>query len=151
MLKSVKVFFSEYIQAEKVTPDDIEHRQRLAAAALLFEVSRCDFEVDDQEQQHIEQIVREKFGLSEEEVQSLVQLAQAEAEDASSLYGFTSLINQHWSLEQRIELVKLMWQVAYADGKIDDHEHHLMRKIQRLLYIPHKRFIGAKIQAKTQS
>ncbi len=78
----------------------------------------------------------------------MLDLAEQEARDATSLHGFVSLINKNWSEEQRIELVEYMWQVAYSDQKFNDHEVHLMRKIQRLLYVPHKQFIGAKLRAR---
>lgn len=147
MLKTVQSFFSDRIQSGS-SSNDPDHGRRLAAATLLFEVSRCDDEIDDNEKTRIEEIIRSKFSLDEEEVASLVSLAEQEVREANSLFGFTSLINENWSIDQRVHLVELMWEVAFADGRLDDHEVHLMRKIQKLLHIPHKRFIGAKLQAR---
>lgn len=147
MLKSVQSFFSNRIQSDDADRNP-EHAQQLAAAALLFEVSRSDDNIHDKEKSRIEEIIRSKFELSSEEVETLMDLAKQEVQDASSLFGFTSLVNEHWSIDQRVHLAELMWQVAFADGKLDDHEVHLMRKIQKLLHIPHKRFIGAKLQAR---
>lgn len=150
MLKTVQSFFSEYIQST-ASDQSPEHTEQLAAAALLFEVSRSDDDIDAKEKNSIEEIVRSKFDLSNDEVESLMDLAEQEVHEASSLFGFTSLINDHWSIDQRVHLAELMWQVAFADGRLDDHEVHLMRKIQKLLHIPHKRFIGAKLQAREDS
>lgn len=147
MLKTVQSFFSRHIYRE-MSDDDLEHAQQLAAAALLFEVSRSDNNIHDTEKERIEAIVRSSFALSDEEVETLMDLAREQVRDASSLYGFTSLINEHWSIDQRVHLAGLMWQVAFADGRLDDHEVHLMRKIEKLLHIPHKRFIGAKLKAR---
>lgn len=147
MLKTVQSFFSKHIQSGDADQSP-EHAQQLAAAALLFEVSRSDHDIDEKEKHSIEGIVRSKFDLSNEEVETLMDLAEQEVDDAASLFGFTSLINDHWSIDQRVHLAELMWRVAFADGRLDDHEVHLMRKIQKLLHIPHKRFIGAKLQAR---
>lgn len=147
MLKTVQSFFSSHIQSDDAARNP-EHAEQLAAAALMFEVSRSDDEVADTEKARIEEIVRSKFDLSNDEVETIMDLAEQEVADASSLFGFTSLINEHWSIDQRVHLAELMWHVAFADGKLDDHEVHLMRKIQKLLHIPHKRFIGAKLQAR---
>lgn len=147
MLKTVQSFFTERIQNNDAGGNP-EHAQQLAAAALLFEVSRSDDDIDSKEKTHIEEIIRSKFALSAEEVASVMELAEQEVHDAGSLFGFTSLINENWSVDQRVHLVELMWQVAFVDGWLDDHELHLMRKIQKLLHIPHKRFIGAKLQAR---
>jgi len=146
MLKTVQSFFSKHIQGRE--DQDPEHVQQLAAAALLFEVSRSDDDVADIEKSRIEEIVRSSFSLSDEEVRTVMDLAEQEIAESSSLFGFTSLINEHWSIDQRVNLAEHMWHVAFADGKLDDHEVHLMRKIQKLLHIPHKRFIGAKMQAR---
>lgn len=147
MLKTVQSFFSKHLHPEGYS-DDSEHAQQLAAAALLFEVSRSDQDVHPAEQERIEAIVRSSFSLSAGEVETLMNLAREEVRDASSLFGFTSLINDHWSIDERVHLAELMWQVAFADGRLDDHEVHLMRKIEKLLHIPHKRFIGAKLHAR---
>jgi len=147
MLKTVQSFFSKHIQSGD-TADGPEHAEQLAAAALMFELSRADDEVAQIEKTRIEEVVRASFDLRGEEVAAIMELAEQEAADANSLFGFTSLINKHWSIDQRAHLAELMWRVAFADGKLDDHEVHLMRKIQKLLHIPHKRFIGAKIQAR---
>jgi uncharacterized tellurite resistance protein B-like protein len=146
-MKTVQSFFSRHIHHDK-SDHDLEHAQQLAAAALLFEVSRSDDDIDDSEKERIETIVRSSFALGDEEVETLMGLAREQVRDASSLYGFTSLINQHWSIDQRVHLAGLMWEVAFADGRLDDHEVHLMRKIEKLLHIPHKRFIGAKLKAR---
>ena len=147
VLKTVHSFFSRHLNPEQ-SREDSEHAQQLAAAALLFEVSRSDQDIHAAEKARIEKIVRSSFALSDQEVETLMDLARREVRDASSLYGFTSLINEHWSIDRRVYLAELMWEVAFADGRLDDHEVHLMRKIEKLLHIPHKRFIGAKLQAR---
>ena len=75
-------------------------------------------------------------------------MAQEQVRESTGLHGFTSMINQHWSEQQRLDLVEQMWRVVYADGRLDDHELHLMRKIQRLLHIPQKDFVSAKLRHK---
>ncbi len=147
MLEKIKRFFET-----KVSTDDggepEEHQLQLAAAALLFEVSRSDFSTDDEERNRIRDLIRTQFGLSREETQTLMDLAEEQAHLATSLHGFTSLINANWPLEQRIRLVEFMWEVALADAHLDAHELHLMRKIGSLLYIPHKQMVAAKMRAR---
>ena len=69
-------------------------------------------------------------------------------QESPGLHGFTTLINQQWSIEERTRLVEKMWQVVYADGRLDDHEQHLMRKLQSLLHVPHRDYIAAKLRHK---
>ena len=96
----------------------------------------------------IESLVNQQFGLDKSSASALLELAESAAREATDLHGFTALINANWSLDEREKLVEWMWRVVYADGRLDDHEVHLMRKIQRLLHIPHRRFIATKLRHK---
>jgi|TARA_Y100000310_G_scaffold329824_1_gene400364 uncharacterized tellurite resistance protein B-like protein len=140
-------FFRDRLQARKDS-DGTEDALRLAAAALLYEAAMSDYDLDDEERATIQELVREQFDLSEGDAGALATLAQDRVREATGLHGFTSLINQHWSEKDRLNLVEQMWRVVYADGRLDDHELHLMRKIQRLLHIPQKDFVSAKLRHK---
>jgi len=36
---------------------------------------------------------------------------------------------------QRIEVIEMLWEVAYADGVLDPHEDAMIRKVAGLLYV----------------
>ena len=148
MIKAIKQFFDDRLAPPGESPPQ-RRTLETAAAALLFEVSRSDHETDDRERTIITELVKKQFRLSEDEAETLLDLAEQEVSDATSLHQFVALINQKWSQQQRLQLVEHMWKVAYSDNSLNDHEIHLMRKIQRLLYVPHKKFIGAKLRAKS--
>lgn len=151
MLRAVKDFFDQNLNKPHDRNQVTEHQLNLAAAALLFEVSRSDYAVDQRERDKIREMVTSRFAVDAGEAQRLIELAEQEAHDATCLHGFTSLITEHWSVTDRAYLAEMMWNVAYADGTLDDHEIHLMRKIERLLYIPHQRFIAGKLRARDRS
>ena len=79
--------------------------------------------------------LRTRFELSETEAESLVELARQEAADSSQLYGFTRVVKDHFSHEERVELVEMLWQVVYADGQKHDHEASLMRRVAGLIFV----------------
>lgn len=130
------------------TPDSeaSERRLQLAAAALLVETGKADYRRDPRERAAILAAVREAFTLDEDELADLVADAEATSAEATSLYEFTSLINQHYSAEEKQRLVRQLWQVAGADGDIDKYEDHLIRRIAELIYVPHSQFIRAKLE-----
>jgi uncharacterized tellurite resistance protein B-like protein len=74
-------------------------------------------------------------------------------ESATDFFQFTSKINENYSLEQRIKMLELLWQVAYADGELASIEEHIIRKIADLLHLRHSEFIQTKlnIQSNTAS
>ena len=112
---------------------------------LLLDVARADMEVSAEERQVARQLLERFFPLSPDQAQALVDAAQREAEQATSLYPFTRLINRECDLDERTRIVGMLWKVSCADGKIDAHEEHLVRKVADLLYVPHTRFIQAKL------
>ena len=147
MITRIKEFFISHLEpgcdAESEGVDPLQ----LAAAALMIEVSRADFSVDEEERASISRLLQEQFGLIAAELDALVEQAGNEAQQATSLYQFTRLINDNYSPEQKIQLVLNLWLVALADRYIDKHEDHLIRKIADLIHVPHKAFIQTKLQA----
>ena len=143
MLDAIKSFFTTELATDN---NENEHcKIQLAAAALLIELSRADFQRAPQEQQAIETALQKSFKLSDKQLAKLIDLAEQENRDATSLYQFTNLIKDEYSLEQRFQLVKMLWQVAMADGELSKYEDHLIRKIAELIYLPHSQFIQAKL------
>jgi len=126
---------------------DAPHTRRLAAAALLIEVARSDARQDETEEAAMRDLLKRSLGLSREEAQGLLDEAGTRVDRSTSLYEFTRLINDHYSPEERSELVGHMWQVAYADSELDKYEEHLIRQVAELLYVPHSEFIRTKLIA----
>jgi uncharacterized tellurite resistance protein B-like protein len=125
-----------------------EHALQLATAVLLVEVMRSDADIGAAEREAVFAALRQKFALSGDEVSRLVELAERTVRDATDFHTFTSKINEAFAMEQKIRIVEYMWQVAYADGHLDAHENHVMRRIADLLYVPHGAYIGAKTRAR---
>ena len=143
VLKAIQDFFRSEIDQDSAQHDD--HSLHLATASLLFEVMRADFHVDDPaEREMLQQTLQQTFALSATETTQLAQLAEKEVEDAVSLHQFTGLINKNFMSNEKVRVVEMLWQVAYADGRLDRYEEGLIRKIADLLYVPHRDFIRAR-------
>ena len=151
MLKAVKEFFDKNVAGviEDSSEGRREHAYQLATAALLMEISRADREIDDDERDAVMRAVRKVFELDESETQTLVTLAEEEAENATSLYEFTRLINDSFDHQQKQHVIEMLWQVAFADGHADEYEVHLIRRIADLIHVPHKGFIRAKLKVQS--
>ncbi|MGD8620287.1 MAG: TerB family tellurite resistance protein [Gammaproteobacteria bacterium] len=145
MLDAIQTFLRGFSLSRTGDEPDGEHSLRLAVALLLLDVARADMEVSAEERQVARQLLERFFPVSPDQAQALVDAAQREAEHATSLYPFTSLINRECDMEERVRIVGMLWKVSCADGKIDAHEEHLVRKVADLLYVPHARFIQAKL------
>lgn len=149
MLQAIRKFFDANIGSMPTgAASRSGHSIELATAALLLEVSRIDSESTPRERAAVEQAIRQKFGLSDIEAAELIRLADAELDQATDYFQFTSLVNRSFSAEQKQRVIELMWSVAYADAELSAHENHLMRKIADLLHVPHGDYIAAKMRAR---
>ena len=91
--------------------------------------------------------VREKLGLAPREAAELFELAEQQARQATDYFQFTSLINRNFDADAKMRVIELMWRVAFADGEVDAHERHLLRRIADLLHVPHADFVSAQRRA----
>jgi uncharacterized tellurite resistance protein B-like protein len=114
-----------------------EHAIKVATAALMIEVMRADYEEDAAESAAVTDLLQRFFTLNEEEVTLLLESAQDQAERAASLQGFTRLLHEALSVEEKHAVVEMLWSVALADERLDKHEDHLIRKVAGLLYVSH--------------
>ena len=54
------------------------------------------------------------------------------------------MLNDNLDAEEKIHVIELLWQVAFADAVLDKYEEYYIRKIADLLYISHKDYIRTK-------
>ena len=105
----------------------------------MIELVKADNEITAEEEKAIINALRNAFQLEQEALDQVVEAATAEATDAVSLYGFTRLINDHYSREQKETILESLWNIALADNSLDMHEDHLLKKLTGLLHIPNER------------
>lgn len=120
----------------------------LATAALLVEVVHAARDVQPAEQAVLLRAVHDKFGLDSVQADALLRDAEERMRQATDYYQYTSLINAHFTQEQKQQVIELMWRVAYADDVLSAQELHLIRKIAGLLHVPDGEYIAAKLRAK---
>ncbi len=148
MFKNLRAFFEANFRPEDAgEPAATRHSLELAAAVLMMEISRADSSIDAEEKNIIQQAMQDVFHLSAEEARTLVTLAENEVDHAVSLHDFTRLLNEKLSVDEKIRIVELLWQVACADTVIDKYEEYFVRKIADLLYVSHQDYIKAKHKA----
>jgi uncharacterized tellurite resistance protein B-like protein len=92
-------------------------------------------------------VLQTALGISQQEIDELVALAGKAADKATSLYEFTRLINDHYSREQKLQVIQSMWRIAYADDALDKYEERLIRQVSDLIHVPHKDYIRLKVAA----
>ena len=149
MFGSIKRYFDANLTAasEASSAAEQEHAYHLATAALLIEMTRADHDVKGIEREAVAHAVQRALELDPSETEELLALAEKEADQATSLFEFTRLINRHFDAKQKEHFVELLWHVALADGEVDKYEEHLVRKVADLIHVPHLSYVRAKHRA----
>lgn len=131
---------------EPTEEEDPGVRSRIAACVLLLEAAHADFELREEEIDHVIDTLRAQFGLSPEYAEELVELAQKEREQAIDLWQFTTAVNDHFSRDEKLQVMEAVWRVIHSDGVLEKHEDHYARRLATLLRLDHKDLIEAKLK-----
>jgi uncharacterized tellurite resistance protein B-like protein len=125
----------------------IDHKEQLqiATAALFVEMAKADGEFSEEEREQVIDSLQNQFGLDSEYVNDLVDLSKTKLADSVSLYEFSSIINEHFSNEDKLELLKNLWRLIYTDQKLDKYEDRLIKIIGGMINIEHKQIINTKM------
>jgi uncharacterized tellurite resistance protein B-like protein len=106
-----------------------------AVAALLVELARMDDKVNAGERRTIEQLLARMFSLEPDGVKSLVDQADREMQRSTQYFPFTQEICRHASADMRVQIIEMLWTVAYADGALNPDEDALIRQIAGLIQV----------------
>lgn len=126
-----KLFENDAAPTYALAPGDLH----LAVAALLVEAARMDQDFGAEERAMIARVLSERFDLSQGEVESLIGRASDEMQDNVQYFPYTHHINTMMSADEKVEVIEMLWRVAYADGRLDPYEDRLIRQVAGLIYV----------------
>jgi intracellular sulfur oxidation DsrE/DsrF family protein/uncharacterized tellurite resistance protein B-like protein len=118
---------------------------RVATCALFLEMAHLDDTFTKEETAIIISILKEKYQLSDEHVDHLLEEADRELKESIDLWQFAKLINDNYSIEEKMEVIKTLWEIVFVDGKMDRYEDYLMHKVATLLRLSNEKLIDAKL------
>jgi uncharacterized tellurite resistance protein B-like protein len=116
-------------------PDSFAHDPKLAVAALLVHLAAVDGDVKPEEREALRGALIDHYSLAEDEVDKLVAEATRRDGDAVDFYKFTSSIASLPD-EEKISIVRMMWQVVFADEKNHELEDNMVWRIAELIHVP---------------
>ncbi len=122
----------------------------MAAAVLLISMERADFESSADERAAITHLLALHFRLAEGEVEALLAEAEEEVGQAVSFYNYVEHLNSNLGQDEKCQVLKMLWGVAYADGQLDPFEEQLMRRMADMLYLSHSDYVRTKLQVTEQ-
>ena len=123
----------------------------LTAAVLAYEIARIDGEIDEDELKILKNelvLIASKTNKDESEI---LEIIESYSKNSVSFHDFIEDINKEYSKDQKMNLLSFMWDVAYADSKLDIEEERLIRRVADLIRIKDIEVLRLKDSAKNQS
>ncbi len=107
----------------------------LTASVLAYEIARSDGEIDDSELEVLMEeikVISKKVNKDEAEILDIIEKY---SKDSVSFYEFVEDINNDYTKDEKLSLLRFMWKIAYADGKLEVDEERLIRRLADLIRI----------------
>ncbi|MCI4677541.1 TerB family tellurite resistance protein [Rhodoblastus acidophilus] len=136
MFERLRRFIDDLTGSEPVERDFGESELRVAAAALLVHVAEIDGFFTDSEKRALLLLLQQRFGLDVDSAERLLAEARERDRESVDLYGFTSVLKHSMSGPDRRRLVEMMWNIAYADGAVQEFEENIIWRVSELLNVP---------------
>ncbi len=108
---------------------------QIAVAALLVQAAAMDDSFDPAERATIRRLLSARFDLDGPAVDHLLAKAESASDRSTQLYPFVRVAVEQLDENGRVEIVEMLWEVAYADGVLDPDEDALVRRIAGLIYV----------------
>jgi uncharacterized tellurite resistance protein B-like protein len=136
MIDSIRAWISGSWPDHRKETGRRQEALQLALTALLIEAANSDDRFDETERGVISRLLESRFNLSRSDADELLAAGETAASESAELFHFTRTINERLSFEERVELIEMLWEVAYADGVLDEYEDSLLRRVGGLIYVP---------------
>jgi uncharacterized tellurite resistance protein B-like protein len=112
-------------------PADL-HDPKLAVAALLVHLAAVDGTMQEAERQAIRGVLMDQYGLDEPSVDKLIREASRRDAEAVDFFSFTNGLTR-LEMDERIEIIRMMWTVVFADRKNHELEDNMVWRIAELI------------------
>ena len=123
---------------------------KLIALCLAFEVANADNDVDVRERDLILEKIKESLDLSVLTEKEIFNIIQEESEKRVSFYDIINDINQNLDKKEKIDILKMLWEIAYADKVLDVDEERIIRRSAEMLGIKPSIVLRTKEEFKNQ-
>lgn len=151
MLTLLKRYFQDSEKETQAPEVRLRDKILIAACVLMLEIAKSDDQLAAKEMKTIRDIIRTELEIPERDIGEILAIAEKDRENSTDIYEYTKLINQHFSREEKKQMVERFWKIIYADGAFDQYEDYMVHKLADLLRLTHDELITAKLKNKPKN
>ena len=123
---------------------------KLIALCLAFEVANADNDIDTREKNLILEKIKESIDLSVLTEKEIFEVIQEESRKRVSFYDIINDINKNLDKKEKVDVLKMLWEIAYADKVLDVDEERIIRRSAEMLGIKPSIVLQTKEEFKNQ-
>jgi len=123
---------------------------KLVALCLAFEVANVDNDIDVRERDLILEKIKESIDVSVLTEKEIFDVIQEESEKKVSFYDIIYDINKNLNKKEKIDILKMLWEIAYADQVLDVDEERIIKRSAEMLGIKPSIVLQTKEEFKNQ-
>lgn len=135
MLERLKEFWSNLAEERGPAASFGANDHRLAAASLLVHVLDVEGTANPAESRKLEELLMKRYQLTRRDAQMLIEAARERDEEEIDFQAFTDVVKRRYDLQERRNLVEMMWRMAFGDGIIHPFEDDAVFRVADLLEI----------------
>ena len=124
---------------KKIAASAIKDDKIVALSCLLVEAALVDEDFGEDEKKVIFNILKKQFkNESNSSINKIITQAIDSFNNSSDLVTHTRKIKENWELNDRINIIEMLWKVCLVDGQLEPYEDMLIRRISGLIYVDDK-------------
>jgi len=124
---------------KKIAASAIKDDKIVALSCLLVEAALVDEDFGENEKKVIFNILKKQFkNESDSSINKIITEAIDSFNNSSDLVTHTRKIKENWELNDRINIIEMLWKVCLIDGQLEPYEDMLIRRISGLIYVDDK-------------
>lgn len=127
---------------------DQQQKLKIATCVTLLEAVTADDMLSGQELHKIIELLKSKYEMTDTQLNELIETSKKEREESADLWYFTNLINENLTIDEKYDLMEMIWEAIYSDGTLDKYENYIAHKLRNLLNLDHNKFIDIKLKVK---
>ena len=135
----------ELNQGGEPTPQDV----KVATVSILLKMAHADNSVDQEEINAIYTAVKSSFAVDQAEAEELMSIAENLRKNEKKTTELVQAINENFSVEQRQQILGVIWKVVKADGIVDKYELEYATRVRALLNLSLEQALAARALAES--
>ena len=122
-------------KTKKLENEKITFEIELTAGVLAYEIARSDGEISEPELAILLDEIKKISIKVGKEPKKILEIIEEYSKNSVSFYKFIDDINKDYSKDNKLSLIRFLYDVAYADKFLEVNEERLIRRIADMIKI----------------